>query len=389
MFMSQLKLKVKNYSKIFLILKSTLVLLVFFQNCGQPLSEDDELGESEQQSLEHEEKDFAFDATIDHIAYFSCSGTNLNGIPTIKAAALAGASGVKLSDDWYSKGTYNSDRKFSQMVAQDSLNNNAILQLGFRDNDNPLKFDSRMSGSQHYSYAFGGRLSHYNILTELKNAPKSSRIRFLKNKAGLFNRNLEFDLNLAKSEGQHIGLRTSLANQSSLVLGYATGSENPASLIGSGSTDKPKIYGRKYSLTFNTQLRTLSTINEVNLFTDKPGGSWKCDAFSSYTVVRPQDNASICSNARDLSSAFNDLTQNEKLELMILRRLLDPTGNNWMIDVKLKCLIPKSPSMVCYGDAPQGTEKIDYKDSDGSCKSEDGTNTRTCPHKLSICTKSQ
>jgi hypothetical protein len=104
--------------------------VAFFQSCSDPL-----LDMSEQSSFA-EKLPFAYDTTLDTIAYMSCAGgttsANRNAIWSFRVGAFASGNGIRLTDSFLNSTSTFSASQRAAALAESTKNKGAVLQLAVR-----------------------------------------------------------------------------------------------------------------------------------------------------------------------------------------------------------------------------------------------------------------
>ena len=141
--------------------------------------------------------------------------------------------------------------------------------------------------------------------------------------------------------------------------------------------------------------RILSAISDV-IIDDRMGSriyrEWQCPETMAFMIVLPEDaeyqgaSSSIITRCETKPDPINPSS-----ELTRLRQSL--YQEDWWIDMRNRCVVPKSTSNVvpgsCYGkDESQTTYPINYDDFQNGCGFDhigQGNNLGLCPHFVSVC----
>lgn len=352
---------------------ASLVLVLFFQNCGKAgfdagLDESSYDGSSDAAltakygtatAAKIAAIPFAFDATFDQIAYNSCADENIrnnSAFFSIKAGAYS-TGGIKLSNEFYEYVDQRfspiypepaiTNNQYKEFLADSPANNGAIPAMAIRVKNS---LDSVFSSSNRVTTGVDvlpmvSTLTDGRVMESLVGKgttatyfPFSEEFRVM-----------EATLTLNSNEATAEQLRSTLTDSGGvLTLGYMdTKMENYQ--IRSPSNESPlrTAYGKGYQLSFspasgatNNPSNILTSLREYDLSSPATTGrSWKCD--NKMIVVRAQDAATRCPahSYADLKNA----TIRAKLE-MVRRQL---RADQWDVNVSLGCVVPKG-GISCY-----------------------------------------
>lgn len=356
----------------FLILAIVFVLLLFvFQNCAEPLSEDDEL------SVVGLSAPFAFDVQADTLAYMSCSnmqpGYDRNTFFTFKAGAYNVGSGLKYTDKYISHtGGFDPERR-SGVLTYSPINVGLKLQLAPRLNSNPVNLVLNGNVPNAYTYSYGNfepELSSHSISINLPQSLGTSRTNYF-GSDGYVEAKVDY---LLGNGAQNI--RNDLDGDSArLYLSFSQAGSNLAQDPGGSSSIN--IPGSNFRVAFSKASGStgdleaqMTQVTEYNP-TNSTQTNWPCDQKYRFLIVRSSDLGSgLCTFAQ--GSAIADNPANDPTIVAELRKYLP--AENWAIDTTKKCIAPKKPGS-CYG-SNAGT--INYT---GSCS----LAANNCPHYLSVC----
>jgi|GEM_PF-1479362 len=395
------------------LIVSCIGLILTFQNCSQASVD----GENEEQSFESQ-LPFAYSATIDTIAYMSCSGMSENppdkrAYFTIRAGAYgtcnptdtvcqqnpfaSSLAGLSMSKDFRDATQYYDKKQKAHLFSLSDKNSNTLLSLSIRSTSNyqtPWKEGNLVAGEELDAMlpaldtaAVAGPLGFSSAGQMLNYFPGSHSQRLMEGSLRYYN-----------YENTSKLTRDTLINREALlVMGYTTTAD--LTDVGLRLPDQPetgtqyptnRAYGTGFYLAFELptgpsgvrmtagEQRALSTsagVNEIDLVTGQPNtASWDCAYNYQFMVVRPEDKAAGKVACDATVDRYSNAT--EQAALNAIRRVL--RVEDWFVDVARKCIMPKRTGDYCYG-AVQG-RTIMYGQS--SCIND---STRMCPHIVSVC----
>lgn len=368
---------------------SALTLVIGFQNCSQP-PEVDTVSQLESEAAKVE---FAYDASIDQIAYMSCA---VSDVGTFDAGAYfsirVGAyrsGGLRLNDSFRAGQGKKPAEKQSTLLVASPANSQTKVQFAVRKLDN-FQVMYTSSGSsihgQDYVNIFEP-LGTLDLSDLLVRTDPASRLRYLRN-GTVFGSRFEGSLYFTKNPTLANSIRTALRNDAFLAQTYSHTSTGPSGsqsssdtlarsprdvVEGSNANPYTQVYGRGYYLKFaqptvgatpshanfpNVILREVSELNLMSS-TDRTGlGTWTCPDTVRFRIVRPEDARAglvACAMAPDPAV----LTQ----ELSIVRNQL--RVEDWYVDMTNRCIVPKKSTAACYGAATQIQYNITQTCSEG------------------------
>lgn len=375
----------------FAVVAATLVL-VYFQNCAQvEPSGTDEMSSS---ATFEDGLPLAFDAKLDTISYMSCSqmgeGTyEKRAYYSFRAGAYNPATGgLMMTPEFRQTTRFYTPTDRARVFGSSYINSNTRLSLSVRQTGNyqsPWKEGTLRVGEELESFlppldsaAVAGPLAASQDGQLINYFPGSHSQRLME--ASL--RFLQFE-NTAKLTRDTIDSRAAL-----LVAGYTNSSdEMDTKLKGPGGTPADKVYGTGYYLRFSLPVgyssgerRVLSAsggVEEMDLQSNVvKTANWDCGTNFQFMVIRPEDKAA----GRVLCDAIVDRYDNttEQAALAAIRRVL--RVEDWYVDLKKKCIMPKRTGDYCYG--PLNGRTVQY----GVASCLNGTTTM-CPHFVSVCVK--
>jgi len=319
--------KIILYSHKGLTLCSLIVVMLFFQNCG--VSEED--FSDELAAIEQAEADalpFAYDVTIDQIAYMSCDSDTVNNSGTVfnfKAGAFGENEGIKFRDNFRSAVAGKSNNYVLTRLAASKRNVGAGVVLSVRERgqmQGPVKIESDSGGNEE---DFGNIISPMiwnpvSGITYTSNADEFSVSEYLWNRPDGVNYLTGFPQLEGKSVDAEISynvlgaqqvLRDSVANDSYLTLTFATlyedSAENPGekaraptSETGDTTAANTSVWGKGYSMSFaqvnpsraNSPSRALASVTGFNLENESSlDESWVCPTTERYIIIKDKADA--------------------------------------------------------------------------------------------------
>ncbi len=325
--------------------------LLLFQNCGDPL------GGGDKQTSLSDTLPFAYDTTIDTIAYMSCAGgtssANRQAIWTIRAGAFGAGSGIKLTQAFLDVTSNFSPDQRAAALAESTRNANAVAQLAIRQ---AFGYQSHYSsGGSAMGEDFSpltGSLADGGIASTLgkTNPVVPVRFNYFPGIYGLNNRRIEGNLRFTASEGEAQGVRGVL-NTSGAVAGILAvtypldGASDTSARAPTGAPANNKVYGRGYQLSLisasanESEPRILSSINEINLETGNGSGGidirpWVCGQDMRFRIAR---DCTTCGCSTDPAPTDR---------LARIRAVLLP--EHWYVDLTNMCVKQKEVAQQCY-----------------------------------------
>jgi hypothetical protein len=403
------------YKRIILISSFTVIVAFAYQNCSSEIDNTMVSNVPAAKTLDAssaKEVPFAFDTSINEIAYMSCShiDTNFNSDHmsksntyfSFKVGAYNSNSGVGLRDEFRNYLTSNFAN--STEVVPDSIiqsafkispqNNSPNILFSNRPMSNPvsvvykssnntdkpavtIEFDLMLSLNTAFSsLTYGDNLKQ---VSALMNMPRSTRINYF-NQLGT-NHNLFAGLNYHYSPDYTIttaeALRSRFSdgqNSNFLTLTYTQDLKDPKNQTDpyisrrtyKDTDNGTSVWGRGYKPSFRQDPRVsglgynnvLSSVDEYDLSEGlKPiVATWICD--TRYLIISPIDNDSQTSAFPnpygDPIPSFSRCSDPSDLELTasqkIERQLIQRylPSANWIINPIHKCLVPRAGSGDCY-----------------------------------------
>lgn len=362
--------------------------ILIFQNCSEPTPNEENSLSSYTQDLP-----FAYNATLDTLAYMSCSrmpaAYEKRAFFTFRAGAYTPIGGIGINSDFANATKYYSLAQKKQAFGDSARNANTRLQISVRSTSNFQSVLTRtgtaadgtslgtmmtnLSGdaiSSHLAGMVPGDIKHYFPSSET-NRLMASSLRFN-----------DGDESVAKD------FRNRMDNREALLTLTFTDSDSAmdAKARGPSGVTTSSAYGRGYQMVFGTPLnwataerRIIQSVTEVDLNSalTPAGGTWVCPTSMQFVMIRSEDVAIVPSCARAVDS-YTNATQQQALEA--IRRVLPV--EDFYVDVVNRCIVAKShiAGQSCYGDRT-GRGAINY--SSGSCAGD------ACPHYVSVCVKTQ
>lgn len=363
--------------------------ILIFQNCSDPTPSDQDSASSYTKDLP-----FAYKASLDTIAYMSCSrmaaSYERRAFFTFRAGAYTPIGGLGLNTDFAEATKYYTLTQKKQAFNESAKNANTRLQLAIRGTSNfqtvltstGTPADGTSLGTMMTNLGGDAVASHLASMVpgDIKHYFPSAETNRLMASSLRFNEGNEADV--AKRIRDRMDNREAL-----LALTFTdTDSAMDAKARGSEGVSSTSAYGRGYQMVFGTPLnwataerRIIQSVNEVELSTNLPSVSatWVCPTSMQFVMIRYEDIALVPSCARAVDS-YTNATQQQALE--VIRRVLPV--EDFYVDVVNRCIVPKAhiSSQSCYGNR-SGLGAINY--SSGSCSGD------ACPHYVSVCVKTQ
>lgn len=372
----------------------SLAVLIFFQNCAEQAADS-----SSYASKVFKSAPFAYDASVDTLAYMSCSEMNSNYDPrgyfTFKTGAYTSASGLSLTSTFtnYVR-NFSTSERLTALQTSDA-NKGAWLQMSLRQRTNYQNILASGSSAE-------ADKDYYSFLQNLDSAPVANVLLGLSTnaKAAYFNaitdtssRFMEGSIRFLGAEGIASSIRQQLTSlQAILTLTYTSANDMDSTAARSPSSNK--AYGTGYMLSFNNDTgvtsglsRVMDSVREMDLTTGATSGSnihsWSCSTSLRFKIVRPED-VTAATNAGQtppcqVLSSDNPISSTEQQIFQIVRRVLP--SDYFSVDLANRCIVAKTPmqNYSCYGTRASNAPAIAY-----SATTCDSTN---CPHYLSICTR--
>jgi len=294
--------------------------MLFFQNCG--VSEDnglDDISSAEQAAADA--LPFAFDVTVDQIAYMSCDSNtvNQNGkLFNFKAGAFGDNEGVKIKDNFRSAIGGKSKDFILKSLAASKRNANAGVVMSVRESGKftgPVKIGNDSGGSGEDS--FGNiiapliwnpvgqiSLTNNSIASLLWDKPEG--VNYLEGFSGLTGKSFEGEISYNAQGAQQI-IRDSVESDAYLTFTFAVDdledlgakARAPSSETGDTPAANNSVWGKGYKMSFNqmhpgsrsgSPRRVVSTVTGFNLENEASlNESWNCPASERYIIVKNAD----------------------------------------------------------------------------------------------------
>lgn len=365
--------------------------LLVFQNCSDTgLEEGNDSLSSYMEGLP-----FAYKASLDTIAYMSCSRMKNSYEPraffTFRAGAYTPLAGLEITPEFAEATKYYTLQTKSEAFADSLANSNTRPQLALRSSSNLQSVV--VNGAAKSGTSLGTMLSNLSrspIMEHLVTMQPGMKKNYFA--SGANDRLLAGSLRFNDGDEENVAaeIRKILKNNEVLLALTFTDTDNPddAKARGPAGVMTSQAYGRGYQLQFGVpdgwttaEQRVVTAVNEVNLTPGYPstGAQWSCPTTMQFKIVRPEDlaDAGPCSLSVDYYS-----TEDQRVALDAIRRVLPV--EDFYVDVVNRCVVPKAhiatESQSCYGDRT-GRGAINYTSS--SCSGD------SCPHHVSVCIKVQ
>ncbi len=347
-----------------------LALISSHQNCTPPVVQHDQKLEGLADS-----SPFAFDVTVNRLAYMSCSNMkslNQSGFFTFKVSATQG-SGLMLTQDYLDHvNIYStSDKKEILSHSENATNIDAQLVLAVRNKDNLDEiYGPEGEGGKKIARILG-KLTDSDYVDWLFSLDDDERGYEFANSDGDKDE-LKGSLNFADYPETEIdGLRSYISKGAQLTLTYTSYLYSSSDdLLPRTPSDRETDAGSNkavktaYGVGFDLNLvtpkgysqqtkRSLFSVDEYNLETQKPQGNWKC--FDPYIIVRLEDIKAKCNGDAIVNWCKTNpdpatLSDEQKRVRDVL------SVDDWYVDWKHRCIVRKEGTESCYGSSNSGTE---------------------------------
>jgi hypothetical protein len=381
---------------------------IAFQNCADSLN----ISSGTQASLSNN-LPFAYDTTVNTIAYMSCSNSPAGYLPRSVFTFRAGAystnvlnppAGVGLTSAiWPYLQSEGSPQSVASLLQTMSQNVGTSVQLSLRSLQNLQQVLTVNPGTATPNIDYWNYLSTLDsdaIVNRMASfTSNTQRANYFYGLSGVGSALVEGSLYFNASETLAQSVRSSLSSGSVMSLTYSVGgSSDPVAAQAAVGAPLNRAYGRGFAVTFgidsgvnsdnysgSNPQRVLASINEVDLSTGQTAGpnvgTWSCQALDRYMIVRYDDidfsgedsgnaildgQCIVDSDYDQVASAnggpafppnpLNALAQQYANQLSLVRNVLPET--DWWIDVAHRCAIPKptqhngSNNDFCYGPVP-------------------------------------
>jgi hypothetical protein len=372
------------------------VLLFVFQNCTQPMVDQSQ----ELLSAEAANVPFAYDTTIDQIAYMSCAaakpGSFDNGAYfTFRFGAYRNA-GLKLNDAFNAYMIKKSQDRKVELFSQSPANAYTDIQLALRSSTNYQRAFLYSNGTSGLDYANVleplGTPEMNQTLLDPSSPYLDTRIKYLRN-GTVGGSRLEGSLYFTDSFASAESVRQFLMNDGLASLTYTEvrDAKGPNAGVGGNSSDTlarapsdvikgdttspiKSVFGHGYKMSFGRPFvgagtyqfptNILSKVDESNLdSTSKLDGvgQWTCPANMQFRIVRYEDVISKVANVNCVMGPdpLSFSSEQAKADLMIVRNSL--RQEDWYVDMTNSCIVAKKSGNSCYGAT---ITSIQYKMSD-------------------------
>lgn len=293
--------------------------MLFFQNCG--VSEDnnfDEILSSEQ--AEADALPFAFDVTVDHIAYMSCDSNSVNQggkLFNFKAGAFNDDEGIKIKEGFRSTVAGKSKNYVLTRLAASKRNAGAGVVMSIREGgkfQGPVRVSGNGGGGSEDSFGniiapliwnpiANVQLAQENVASFLWDNPNG--VNYLEGFPNLNGKAFEGEISYNAQGAQQI-IRDSVENDAYLTFTFATTSTEdfganaraPSSETGLTAAARNSVWGKGYKMSFaqvnpsrpGSPRRALSSVTGFNLENESSlDESWVCPTSERYIIVKKAD----------------------------------------------------------------------------------------------------
>jgi hypothetical protein len=366
-----------------------LTVILFFQNCSDPvmtdptLSEANSLGSSEQSS-------FAYKASVSHFAYMSCPPTNADTRDShfsYRVGAYEAGFGLGLNEAFLSEiALLNSGQKRNRLQGS-LINQNVNLQLSLRDRYDFTEIrtvNGRNPIAKRDHELILPKLDSDNIVNKLLtdySYQNPMPLRVLAGNAKQEGARFVGSLRFYEGENSAESYRNDLDYNGSayLTLGFVedagSGTYNPRSPAGNN-----KMHGLglvpNFSQAFylpsanrgkidssDAGIKVVSSLAEVNLESGQAlSNEWECPASLKFMIVRAADVAGG-SSPGTFNCNLNEDPAIPSEDLKRVRRVLPET--HWYVDMGKNCIVEKAERFgasqnFCYGGAQAAAAFINY-----------------------------
>lgn len=335
---------------------------------------------------------FAFKASVDTIAYMSCSGGATQATPSLfsfKAMALNGGSGLALGDSIYATGDDASGR--AQLINQSV--GGTRLELAIRQPNVGGGYTVVFSNQGEVPILgedFGPFLEQLDgpganspALSQLAALPQGTWLNHISdNSANLAygSTQMQSAISIMTDDTNADGARTALTggiSRASLALTFTQSADINDGSVRSPTNPVNSAYGTGYVLDFRqpqfpgdaTRTRLLNAVHSVDLATGAAGSdSWVCNIH--LLITRPGEGPCPVQNTTDaVSQLVGQVLSNSGWYIYV-------QGPNGVDNERVGCIMPTSGVDQCYGPT---VSSVTY--SSGNCNE----SLHTCPHWLTIC----
>ncbi len=381
-----------------LLFGCSVAVALLFQNCTQPVTGTDSSSAAAAQS------DFAYDTTVDQIAYMSCSNMTAGAYDssayfTLRAGAYR-TGGIELTNAFRAIHPNSTAAYLSTLLQESASNNTTTLQLAVRPINSFQNILTQNSGSatlhEDYDNLFTN-LGERGVSDVLSQTAAGTKVRYMRD-GSIMGSRVEGSVRFNSSYAMMSAIRTDLTNGDYLALTYsnnnsagsgATLARSPAdiSLYSTSKIDANKvIYGHGFAMSFGQPtvngiygnfpqqvMRSVTEYNLANISDRTVTGTWTCPTTMQFRVVqrldlsKPAANCILKPDPPTLTSAMAIVRQSLRTE-------------DWYLDMDHNCIIPKKSTTGCYGDSTTVNYNLTT-----AC---DPNNTASlCTSYASICTR--
>lgn len=359
--------------------------LLLFQNCSQPEDDQSSLSSNQGATGYMAQLPPAYEAKVDTVSHMSCSNITEN-LPrrayfTYRVGAYSNlSSGLTLSQAYRDATRFYNAQDRAEGLQQSTANSNTRLNLAIRSEaniDSIFKEGSLVAGEEIESFlppldtaAVAGPLAGLAPGQMMNYFPGPGSQRLMEASLRFY----KFE-NVVKDTRDRLGASDS-TTAAYLAMGFSSTSDEANQVL------RRPLTGGGFKLNFNLpagytggERRVIGSVQERSLATGQPVGStYDCLANYQFMVIRPEDKAA----GRVVCNAFVDKSDNssEEAALRALRRVL--RVEDWYVDVKNHCILPRGTGDYCYGDVQGRTIQYGV----AACAN---TTTTMCPHFVSIC----
>jgi hypothetical protein len=393
----------------------SLVLLLAFQNCAEPL----ELSETDA-STYSDNLPFAFDVKVDTFAYMSCNTESQEFEPraifNFRIGAYEPTSGIKLTEEFKKATASFSAQAKTEALFRSPTNSGSILQLAIRNSSSDYQqillnsTGSIQLGKDLDNYLSNTPLDAPGISSKLVELKGDERVQYFRGTPGLEGRFLEQSLRfnqVLKSATDKMSGSTG----SRVVMSY-TADNNPLNYFARGPKKNElsrNIYGLEFRTTFAGPQR-ITTGTPMNTATDRnrilnslgviditkknvqAETMWTCPPEYRYMVVRPEDANKLLPGRTDpaiLDNLVCEVTNwtydnppvGRENELEILRRVI--RIEDYYVNMARRCIVAKDRGRgVCY---PTNAPAMNINYDATACNDDPANKVYQCPNFVSIC----
>jgi hypothetical protein len=224
-----------------------IVTVLIFQNCS------DQLGLEDDQASLSDTLPFAYDVTLDTIAYMSCAGgttsANRQAIWSFRAGAFAAGNGLRLTDEYLAVTKNFNVEQRAAALGESTKNANAALQLAVRQGLNYQSLLTSGGGSGQLGEDFANLLGPLDgeVISETISgvdpaAPQ--RFNYFPGMAGLLGRRIEGAIRFTDNESEAQSVRGQLSNTGVLTATYTLDGVADTSARAPAGIANDKVYGR-------------------------------------------------------------------------------------------------------------------------------------------------